>query len=202
MTTQFSKLFLAATVAALTTSAAMADGYSAAGTGTVTATAKVTINVNVPKLILLRVGADNATVDTLTFAPTVSIPGAPTTPADGNNVNAPWTGAAPIFTAPTAQTLTAFAWTNSSGGGQLGLASVETAGATSLTAANILVTPTVVTGALPAHPASTTTNANFGTFTRNTVHSSTWAYTVDGTALTASTPGAYTQTTTYTATSL
>ena len=164
MITKFSKLFLAiAAGAVLTSGAALAEsqyGYSAAGTGTATATAKVTINVNVPKLILLRVGGDNTTLSTHTFAPTVSIPGAPTTPADGNTVFAPWNGAAPIFTAPVAQNLTAYAWTNSSGGGQLGLASTVTAGTTSLTAANILVTPTVVTGALPAHPASTTTNTN------------------------------------------
>lgn len=206
MNTKFSKLFLAAAASTLLTSGAvMAEsqyGYSTAGTGTVTATARVTIVVNVPKLILLRVGGDEKTLDTLTFAPTVAIPAAPTTPADGNNVFVPWNGKAPIFTAPTAQKLTAYAWTNSSGGGQLGLATVVTAGSTSMTAADILVSSSVVTGGLPTHPSNTVDNANIGAFKRNVEHSSTWAYTVDGTALTASTPGAYKQTTTYTATSL
>ena len=52
-------------------------GYNDAGTGTVTATARVNLSVLVPKLILLRVGSTNATIDTLTWTATASIPPVP-----------------------------------------------------------------------------------------------------------------------------
>ena len=44
-----------------------AYGYQSTGTGAVSAAAKVNIKINVPKLILLRVGDDNTTVNTVSF---------------------------------------------------------------------------------------------------------------------------------------
>ena len=48
----------------LTALPAMAESQYGSGTGTITAQAKVNLSVTVPKLILLRVGSTNTTVDT------------------------------------------------------------------------------------------------------------------------------------------
>lgn len=183
-------------------------GYNATGAGPVVATARVTVNVTVPRMILLRVGTSGATVDALNFAASLGIPGGLTAAAvtlagTGDSLASGWDGAtAPTFTAPTAQSLVASAWTNSTGGGQLGLATVVNTALAGLSPASITVTPTAGAGALPAHPANTATNANFGTFARNVVHSASWAYSVSAVALGAADPGSYSQETTYTATSL
>lgn len=195
----------------LLTSVASAEstyGYNSAGTGTVTATARVTVTVAVPKLILLRVGASGSTVDTLAFTGAVNgIPGginaaAITTAGNGNSLASGWDGTAPTFTAPATQSLTAYAWTNSTGGGQLGLATVVNTALGGMSSSSITVAATAGSGALPAHPGTTADNANFGTFTRNTVHTATWAYGVSAATLAAAAAGTYSQTTTYTATSL
>ena len=93
---------------ALTALPAMAESQYGSGTGTITAQAKVNLSVTVPKLILLRVGSTNTTVDTVTWTSTLSIPGVPTTPlASVNNTNVDWNGAAPtVATASAAATLT------------------------------------------------------------------------------------------------
>lgn len=197
---------------AIASGAALAEstyGYNSAGTGTVTASARVTVTVAVPKLILLRVGADNTTVDTLAFTAVLNpgIPGgitaaAVTAAGNGNGLASGWNGTAPAFGAPTAQSLTAYTWTNSTGGGQLGLSTAVNTALAGITPADITVTPTAVAGTMPTHPANTTTNANFGTFARNTVHSATWAYSVSSATLAAAAAGAYSQTITYTATTL
>lgn len=194
-----------ATMCACAASAESTYGYNGAGTGTVSATGRVTVTVAVPKLLLLRVGTSGATVDTLAFTGAFNgIPGgvAAAALANGSNLASGWDGTAPVFTAPTAQTLTAYAWTNSSGGGQLGLSTTVNTAVGGLSAASVAVTATAVAGTLPAHPATTTTNANFGTFTRNVLHSATWAYSVSAATLAAAAGGTYSQTTTYTATSL
>lgn len=196
---------------ALASGSAMAEatyGYNSTGAGTVIATARVNVIVNVPRLILLRVGADSTAVDTLTFNAAFSgIPGgitaaALTTAGTGNSLASPWSGAAPTFSAPATQALTASAWTNSSGGGQLGLASTVTTALAGISPTDITVVPTAGAGALPAHPGTTASNANIGTFTRNTVHSASWAYGISAASLAAAAAGTYAQTTTYTATSL
>ena len=212
MTKAFKSLVIASAAAAsLVGGNAMAEstyGYNAAGAGPVIATARVNIVVNVPRLILLRVGADSTTVDTLTFnAGFAGIPGgitasALTTAGTGNSLASPWSGAAPTFAAPATQALTAFAWTNSPNGGQLGLASVVTTALGSISPASITVAATAGAGTLPTHPATTADNANIGTFTRNTVHSASWAYGISAATLAAAAAGTYAQTTTYTATSL
>ena len=102
----------------LTALPAMAESQYGSGTGTITAQAKVNLSVTVPKLILLRVGSTNTTVDTVTWTSTLSIPGVPTTPlASVNNTNVDWNGAAPtVATASAAATLTVYAWTNAGAG--------------------------------------------------------------------------------------
>ena len=194
----------------LASTSAMAEstyGYNSTGAGTVIATARVNVILNVPRLILLRVGADNTAVDTLTFNGAFSaIPGgitgaALTAAGTGNSLPSPWNGTAPAFGAPATQALTAFAWTNSSGGGQLALATAVNTALAGFSAASITVVPTAGVGTMPVHP-GTTTNATIGTFTRNTVHSASWAYGVSAATLAAAAAGTYSQTTTYTATSL
>lgn len=182
-------------------------GYSATGSAGVTATARVNINVTVPTLILLRVGPAT-TVSTINFTATPSATDAPTgatlaaLTGDTNNAAANWNGAAPTFTAPTGQMVSAFTWTNSASGGQLGLATAVNTPLTGITPAAITVAVAAGAGTMPVHPATTTTNANFGTFARNTLHSADWTYSVDPAALAAASAGTYEQVTTYTATAL
>ncbi|MET3475945.1 hypothetical protein [Variovorax atrisoli] len=103
---------------ALAGSGALAESQYGSGTGTITAQARVNLSVTVPKLILLRVGSTNTTVDTVTWASTLSIPPVPTTPVTGNNTNVDWNGAAPTVTpASTTNTLNVYAWTNAGASG-------------------------------------------------------------------------------------
>ncbi len=180
-------------------------GYNAAGAAGATATARVNINVTVPTLILLRVGSDAGTVDTVTLAvqPSPGIPGGVASPLSaGNNLATGWDGTAPIMAATaTPATLTASAWTNSAGGGNVtGAVTTAFPAASGLTAADIVVT-SAGAGTL-AHP-----GANTGTFTptafaRNTVVSSTWAYSLSAAGLANAAAGSHTQLVTYTATAL
>lgn len=184
-------------------------GYSPTGAGGVTATARVNINVTVPTLILLRVGPATG-VSTLNFTATPSATDAPTGAAlaaltgDTSNAAANWNGtSAPAFTAPTGQTVSAYTWTNSAGGGRLGLVTAVNTPLAGITPAAITVqVATGGVGAMPAHPATTTDAPSFGDFTRNTLHSANWTYSVDPAALAAASAGTYEQVTTYTATAL
>lgn len=175
------KLLASASAAAMllaspTLQAESTYGYNTAGAAGATATARVNINVTVPTLILLRVGSDAGTVDDVTLAvqPSPGIPGGAASPLSaGNNLATGWDGTAPIMAATaTPATLTAFAWTNSAGGGNVtGAVTTAFPAASGLTAADIVVT-SAGAGTL-AHP-----GANTGTFTptafaRNTVVSST-----------------------------
>jgi len=108
---------LSLAVLALAGGQAPAESQYGSGTGTITAQAKVNLSVTVPKLILLRVGSTNTTIDTVTWASTLSIPPVPTTPVTGNNTNVDWNGAAPTVTpASTTNTLNVYAWTNAGAG--------------------------------------------------------------------------------------
>lgn len=197
---------------AIASGAALAEstyGYNSTATAQVSATARVNVTVAVPRLILLRVGADSTTIDTLAFTAVLNpgIPGGITaaavaTAGNGSSLASAWNGTAPAFGAPAAQSLTAYTWTNSSGGGQLGLSTNVNTPLGGITPADISVTATAVAGTLPTHPATTTSNANFGTFARNAVHSATWAYSVTSATLAAAAAGTYSQTITYTATTL
>lgn len=181
-------------------------GYNAAGTGPVTATARLNVTVNVPLLILLRVGSAALPVDTLTFNATVSggIPGGPAALTAGSNQAATWNGTAPTFVATAAtNSVTAFGWTNSTGGGRVTCA-VTTPFTGSLTGASVTVASTPIANGGLAHPGADTA-CGAGpqtTFARNTLVSSTWTYSVSAAGLTAATPGANTETVTYTATTL
>ncbi len=200
-----SKTTLAAGIAglalALTGASALAEatyGYNAAGTGTVTATAKVNLSVSVPKLILLRVGGTNTSVDTLSWTTSASIPAVPTTPTTtGNSVSVDWDGTAPTFTVgaqPSA--LNVYAWTNA------GTATINCSVAAwtpgTGTPPPLSAFAVAVTGTLP-HPGANLGACGSTSFTPNTVASGTWAYTLGGTPA-GWTAGTYTTTVTYTAT--
>lgn len=182
---------------------AMADssyGYSAAGTGTVTAEANVKVTVTVPKLILLRVG-DPANIDDLAFTAAGTFTTAPATLSDGNNqgLTTGWDGVAPTFTDTPGQALTAYVWTNATGGGNLSCSTnTNFTAASNLTAADVKVASA---GDL-AHPGADTSCGTTIPFAQNTLITGTWTYSIPGTKLAEASAGEHTQTTTYTATSL
>lgn len=189
-----------AILAVAASGSAMAEsqyGYNAAGTGTVTAQAKVNLSVTVPKLILLRIGSANTTVDTLSWTATPSIPGVPTTPVTGNNTSVNWDGTAPTFTAGTQPAaVNVYAWTNA-GAGTINCAMGAWVGTGNPANADFSVT---VTGTLP-HPGANLGACASTSFPSNTLAAGTWAYVLGGTpgALGA---GVHTNTVTYTATGI
>lgn len=175
-------------------------GYNAAGTGVVTANARLNLVINVPKLILLRVGSSGATVDTLTWNSGITWVTAPATLTDGNNQATNWDGTAPgTGTTANPAAISAFAWTNSSGGGSLAYA------ATAFGAGGPALGDITVTSAAGlAHPAPSplaTASTGATAFARNTLATGSWSFALGGTPA-AWTAGQYTSTVTYTATSL
>ncbi|MGL4185588.1 MAG: hypothetical protein ACRCR4_07390 [Thiotrichaceae bacterium] len=179
-------------------------GYNAAGTGTVSATAKAKVTVNIPKMILLRVGTAGTTVDELTFNGTPSIVTMPTGGlVDGNSQSASWDGNAPTFADVAGQTLSAFSWTNNLGGATLSCATVADQmfqTANGLTSTDV----EVANGGANtlAHPGANTACSGSTSIPKNTLVSSTWTYSIKGTALAKAAAGTHKQTTTYTATTL
>ena len=176
-------------------------GYNAAGTGVVVVTANARLNlvINVPKLILLRVGSSGATVDTLTWNSGITWVTAPGTLTDGDNQATNWDGAAPTVTITNPAAVSAFAWTNSSGGGSLAYAATAFAGG-GPTLGDITVTS--ATGlAHPAPAVLATASTGATAFARNTLATGSWSFALGGTPA-AWTAGQYTSTVTYTATSL
>lgn len=174
-------------------------GYNAAGTG-VAANARLNLVINVPKLILLRVGSSGATVDTLTWNSGITWVTAPATLTDGNNQATNWDGTAPgTGTTANPAAISAFAWTNSSGGGSLAYAATAfgaggpALGDITVTSASGLVHPA------PSPLAAASTGATV--FARNTLATGSWSFALGGTPA-AWTAGQYTSTVTYTATSL
>ena len=205
MKIQHPLLAAALAVASLTASptlhAESTYGYNAAGAGPVSAQARVNVNVNVPRLILLRVGTGDAAVNTETITAGLSLPGSPT---DGNNQAFAWDGSSPTVLTTPSSGLAAYAWTNSSGGASInGSVSTPDAGTTGLTAADISVTVGNL-GALPvlSHPGADTGTFSATVIPRNTVTGATWYYDVNPVAAAAAAAGAFSQTITYTATSL
>ena len=175
-------------------------GYNAAGTGVVTANARLNLVINVPKLILLRVGSSGATVDTLTWNSGITWVTAPATLTDGNNQATNWDGTAPgTATTTNPAAVSAFAWTNSSGGGSLAYAATAFG-----TGGPALGDITVTSAAGLAHPAPAvlaTASTGATAFARNTLATGSWSFALGGTPA-AWTDGLYTSTVTYTATSL
>ena len=169
-------------------------GYNAAGTGNVTATAQVKLSVTVPKLILLRVGSANTTVDTLAWTAVPSIPATPTAPSNGNNVGVDWDGAAPTITAGTQPAaLNVYAWTNATDA-TINCAVGTWVGTNSPANADFAVT---VTGTLP-HPGANLGACASTTFPSRTLASGTWTYVLSGTPASWD-AGVHTNTVTYTA---
>ena len=179
-------------------------GYASSGVGPVTAQANVKLKVTVPLLILLRVGAAGpiSTGDDIAWTAGFSIGATPTIPANGVNQAVAWDGAAPTATvtsSPSPASLAAYAWTNSSGGGQVSCAapiwSPLTGGPVNT---DIGVSPT---GTALLHPGANLGCAAPANFTKNSLSTSTWTYSLSGTATNWS-AGTYTTTLTYTATTL
>lgn len=204
MTYTFKRLAAASAALLLASPTLQAEstyGYSAAGATGVTARASVNINVTVPTLLLLRVGGDAAAISDLTLAiqPTGGIPGGSASPlTGGSNQASGWDGTAPVLSAAPAS-LTAYAWTNSTGGGNVnGLVTTPFDATSGLTAADILVANT---GTL-VHPGANTGAFAATTFARNTLVSSTWAYSLSPAGLANAAAGAHTQVVTYTASAL
>ena len=175
-------------------------GYNAAGTGVVTANARLNLVINVPKLILLRVGSSGATVDTLTWNSGITWVTAPATLTDGDNQATNWDGTAPgTGTTANPAAISAFAWTNSSGGGSLAYAATAFgAGGPALGDITVASAPGLVHPA-PSPLAAASTGATV--FARNTLATGSWSFALGGTPA-AWTAGQYTSTVTYTATSL
>ena len=197
-----------ATLAIASNNTAFAEstyGYNAAGAGTVTATAKVTTTVAIPKLILLRVGSDDTAVDTVTFNASFigGIPGGIAAAAltNGNNQASGWNKSAPLSAVLTPAPVLATSWTNSSGGGQLTCSVTTPFNAVSgITSADIAVANTApLAGGSLLHPGGTTACSGSTSFAKNAVVGSSWTYTL---AATNPSAGSYTETITYTATSL
>lgn len=181
---------------------ALAESQYGYGTGApaVTAQAHLNLSVTVPKLILLRVGTQTGTGDTLAWTAPLTWATAPAITA-ANNQAANWNGAAPtVGTVTNPAAVPVFAWTNSSGGGSLSYTAAAFA-AGGPTLANI----SVASGAGLVHPGAatlaTTSGATPSTFRAATLATGTWTFSLTGSAVTW-VPGAYTTTITYTATSV
>ena len=174
-------------------------GYNAAGTGVVTA-ARLNLVINVPKLILLRVGSSGATVDTLTWNSGITWVTAPGTLTNGTNQPTDWDGAAPTAATTTnPAAVSAFAWTNSSGGGSLAYAATAFgAGGPALGDITVASAPGLVHPA-PSPLAAASTGATV--FAKNILATGSWSFALGGTPVTW-TAGQYTSQITYTATSL
>ncbi len=175
-------------------------GYAAAGTGVVTTNARLNLVINVPKLILLRVGSSGGTGDTLTWNSGINWVTAPATLTNGVNQPTNWDGTAPtVATTTNPAAVSAFAWTNSLGGGSLAYA------ATPFRAGGPALGDITVTSAAGlAHPAPAvlaTASTGATAFARNTLATGSWSFALGGTPA-AWTAGQYTYTVTYTATSL
>lgn len=172
-------------------------GYNAAGTGTVTATARVNLSVTVPKLILLRVGSANTTIDTLAWTAVPSIPAVPTAPVNGTSTAVNWDGTVPIITPGTQPTaLNVYAWTNAATA-TINCAVGTWVGTSSPANADFAVT---VTGTLP-HPGLNLGACASTTIPINTLASGTWAYVLSGTPTNWG-AGVHTNQVTYTATGI
>lgn len=195
-----SPLALGAALALALAGHALADsqyGYSSSGTGNVTAQANVKLSVAIPKLILLRVGSTNTTIDTVSWTASFSIPAVPTTPVDGNNTNLDWSGAAPASTLNTPSALTVYAWTNANTGTLTCSAPTWTPAAGGPANTDFTVT---VTGTLPHPGTNLACGAASATFPSNTVATGTWTYGLASASAATWKAGTYTSQVTYTAT--
>lgn len=171
-------------------------GYDPAG-GTVTAQSRLNLSLNVPKLILLRVGSANRTINTRSWTVRLRIPPAPVTPSNGNNKPVNWNGAAPVVLAQTQPSaLPVYAWTNA-GTGSINCAMGTWVGSNNPANGDFAV---VVTGTLP-HPGPNLGACASVDFPSNTRVNGTWRYILSGTPLSWG-AGKHTNRITYTATGI
>jgi hypothetical protein len=194
-------LCAAMALGAASASAEASYGYQSSGAGAVTATARVGLSVQVAKLILLRVGSTNSTVDTLSWTATVGTGAGLTAPltSGGASTNAPWTGAAPTIT-PSADpaALDVFAWTNASGS----TLTCSTGAGWNNPGGPAFTDFTVTTGgSAPNHPGANLGCGATANLTANNLYAGTWAYALGGTPANWL-AGTYTATVTYTASAL
>ncbi|MDM0116524.1 hypothetical protein QTI66_30725 [Variovorax sp. J22R133] len=190
----------AATTLAFAASNAMAEAkynQAAGGTGTVTATAGVNLSVTVPKLIVLRVGSNVASQNTLSWTAAFNIPGAlpsGTVPTTGTP-NVDWNGTDPTITLGTQPAaLTVWAWTNGTGANiNCAVGTWSAANGPANSAFKV-----ATTGTLP-HPGNDLGTCTQTNFSQNTVVTGTWTYTLDTATAAAWKAGAYTAAVTYTA---
>ena len=182
-------------------------GYQTSGLGAVTATARVNLTITVPKLILLRVGSDNTTVDTVSWSLTPTWVTAPGTLTSGtSSQNTAWNGAAPTFPVTSAtSTLAVYAWTNGPTATINCAVGAGLASTPSITGGPTMTDIEVVTGGttpLP-HPGTNLGSCASTAFTSNSLYSGTWIFSLAATATPASWPaGTYTGQVTYTASTL
>ena len=177
------------------------------------ATARVNVRVTVPKIVILRVGAADATISDVNF--TVGVTPA-VTGAPGNSLA--YSGAIPPSLATTVATtnptttagmLVTGAWTNVSGGANLTCALTALAGATAFAAgATVGGVPGTddikVVGTTPAHPGASLTQCNGTASSRIAALSAlsgTFTYSTSFTATSISS-GTFGNVVTYTATTL
>ncbi len=189
-----------------TASAESTYGYNASG-GAANAKADVKVKVSVPTLILLRVGDASGVVNTKEWSVGASIPGVPTAATAGNSIAVDWNGTAPTLTASGVGStdLVASAWTN--GTGAAINCAMGTWTATNGTVgdgpanADFSVTATTISGGGLSHPGANLGACTSTPFASNTLVSSTWAYSLGGTAASWKS-GVYENTITYTASSV
>lgn len=68
-------------------------------TATASSSASLDFNLNIGKFIFLRVGANSAAIDTVSFLVAPTIPAGATVPVTSNNTAVNWSGALPALTA-------------------------------------------------------------------------------------------------------
>ncbi len=167
-------------------------GYNSDGKD-VSAQANVKLKITVPNLILLRVGSDNGTIDELAWAVGAS---SPKELGDASNKNLDWDGSAPILEVKEPDALEAMAWTNGSSATlNCAMGDWNTSGGPA--SSDFIVTSD---GKLP-HPGENLGACQSVKFESNVVLKSAWKYVLKGTP-TSWKAGVYTNTVTYTASSV
>lgn len=143
------------------------QGFQAAPAGTpnqpVSASARLDFITNIDKYLFFRVGTGayptaSATIDTVAFALTPSIPAAPTTPVNGNSISVNWNAASPAIGAPTSVVLPVEVQSNA---GQITIRATATTALTS-GANTIPLSSIVVTSSDANLPAPLVPNAGTG----------------------------------------
>lgn len=189
----------AAAAALLSTQAVQAEssyGYSDTAAAA-SASASLNVTVSVPKVVLLRVGSSNTTLDTVNIGLTPSLSGTPLNPLNDQKIS--WDGTTLPTFAATAGTVGAAAWTNAT---SAELTQVTTAPA-GFAASLITVSSTPPgAGAGLTHPGTNLGTSVPTTLTGNQLYSAIWNYNIDGAAAATLPAGDYTSAVVYTASTI